>query len=192
MSKTDLSTFNNSWYNPGSRFKIGIWYIINVLLVSPRWNIFSNLKILILKCFGANIGKGVLIKPGVYIKFPWKLTIGNHCWIGENVWIDNLDQVILEDHVCISQGAFLECGNHNYKKQSFDLMTGPITLKEGSWVGAQARIAPGVTIESHAILTMGSTAVNNLAPYNIYSGNPASFKKKRVIENKPVIQDTLI
>lgn len=178
--KTDLSKFNNKWYKPGSRLKIGLWYVVNTLLVRPSWNVFSDFKISILRGFGAKVGKGVVIKPNVNIKYPWKLRIGNYCWIGEGVWIDNLDQVTLEDHVCISQGAMLECGNHNYKKPTFDLMIAPITLKEGSWVGAKSSVAPGVTFGSHAILSMGSTATKDLEPYSIYTGNPAKFKKKRV------------
>ncbi len=89
----------------------------------------SNIKIFWLRVFGATVGKGVIIRPTVNIKYPWKLKIGNHCWIGESVWIDNLDQVTMEDNVCISQGAYLLCGNHNYKSTSFDLMTAPIYLQ---------------------------------------------------------------
>lgn len=178
--KTDLSSFNNSWYKPGSKAKRALWYFINLIFLKNAWNPSSAIKIFWLKAFGAKIGKGVVIKPNVNIKYPWKLTIGNHCWIGEKVWIDNLAQVTLEDNVCISQGAFLECGNHNYKKTTFNLIVRPITLKEGSWVGAMSRVAPGVTLESHAILTMGSTATKNLEAYKIYSGNPATFVKGRV------------
>lgn len=181
MLKTDLSSFDNSWYSPGSKFKVILWYFINICLLLPRWNISSGLKIFILKLFGAKIGHGVVIKPKVNIKYPWKLIIGNYCWIGENVWIDNLDQVILENHVCISQSAFLECGNHNYKRPEFDLMIAPIILKEGSWVGARSCVAPGVTLESHAILSLNSTATKDLKAYKIYAGNPAVFKKERVV-----------
>lgn len=178
--KNDLSSFNNNWYKPGSKLKVVLWYIVNSLLVLPRWNMSSGLKIRLLRLFGAKIGKGVVIKPHVNIKYPWKLKIGNYCWIGENVWIDNLDQVEIEDNVCISQGAFLECGNHNYRKTSFDLMLAPIKLEEGCWVGAQSRIAPGVTLHSHAVLSMGSTATKDLDAFGIYAGNPAVFKKKRI------------
>ncbi len=177
--KTDLSTFDNSWYYPGPKIKIILWYMVNVLIVLPKWNVFSGIKVKILRWFGAKIGQGVIIKPGVKIKYPWKLKVGKHCWIGEDVWIDNLDLVILEDHVCISQGAFLECGNHNYKKPTFDLITAPITLKEGSWVGAQSIVGPGVTLHSHAILSLGSTANQDLEAYYIYQGNPATKVKKR-------------
>ncbi|WP_458628886.1 WcaF family extracellular polysaccharide biosynthesis acetyltransferase [Winogradskyella sp. PC D3.3] len=177
--KTDLSTYNNSWYQPGSKLKRLLWYVTSLMFFEGGWNISSGLKIFWLKRFGATIGEGVVIKPKVTIKYPWKLSIGNHCWIGEGVWIDNLDQVTLEDHVCVSQGALLLCGNHNYKTPSFDLFVLPIHLKEGSWVGAKCSVAPGVTLESHAVLSMGSVATTNLEAYSIYSGNPAVKIKSR-------------
>jgi putative colanic acid biosynthesis acetyltransferase WcaF len=180
MNKTDLSSYQNDWYNPGPKWKKAVWYLCNFLLFRPAWNISSRFKVNLLKLFGATIGKGVVIKPKVNIKYPWLLKIGDYCWIGEEVWIDNLAKVTLENNVCISQGALLECGNHNYKKSTFDLIVQPITLKEGAWIGAKSNIAPGVTVESHAILTMGSTATTNLNPNAIYTGNPAIFVRNRI------------
>lgn len=141
----------------------------------------NGLKVWMLRQFGAKIGRGVLIKPSVHIKFPWKLTIGDHVWIGEKVWIDNLAPVQIGSHTCLSQGAMLLCGNHNYKNLAFDLITGPITLEEGVWIGAKAIVCPGVTAHSHAVLTVGSVAADDLAPYQIYQGNPAIKKKERII-----------
>jgi putative colanic acid biosynthesis acetyltransferase WcaF len=134
---------------------------------------------MLLRLFGASVGKGVIIKPRVNIKYPWKLTIGNHVWIGEGVWIDNLGEVSIGDHSCISQGAMLLCGNHNYKKSSFDLMVGDIVLEEGVWVGAHAVVCPGVTCHSHSVLTVKSIATSNLESYTIYQGNPAIKVKAR-------------
>jgi putative colanic acid biosynthesis acetyltransferase WcaF len=180
--KTDLSTYTNNNYNPGSKLKIGIWYIINVLFCNNYFIPFSAVRVVILRCFGARIGKGVTIKPNVNIKYPWFLEIGNHVWIGENVWIDNLGKVTIEDNVCISQGALLLCGNHNFKKTTFDLMVGDIHIKEGAWVGAKAVIGPNVTINSHAIVSLGSIVTTNLESYSIYQGNPAVKIRDRKIE----------
>lgn len=182
MVKSDLSSYNNDWYQPGSKLKRRVWYVTNLLFIKNRFNLSSSLKIAVLKLFGAKVGKGVVIKPGVNIKYPWKLKVGNHSWIGEDVWIDNLDEVIIEDHVCLSQGAMLLCGNHNYKKSTFDLMIGPIRLNAGSWVGAKSIVGPNVTLGEHSILSLGSVATSNLDSGGIYRGNPATFIKKRVIE----------
>ncbi|MEH6535219.1 MAG: WcaF family extracellular polysaccharide biosynthesis acetyltransferase [Psychroserpens sp.] len=180
--KTDLSTYNNNWYQPGSKLKRFLWYFVNELFLKNRFNPSSSLKIFWLKRFGAKIGSGVVIKPSVNIKYPWKLTIGHHSWIGEEVWIDNLDDVTIADNVCISQGAFLICGNHNYKSPAFDLIVKPISIASGSWIGAKSIVGPGVTVGSHAVLSLGSVTSTDLDPYGIYRGNPALKIKTRTID----------
>lgn len=137
------------------------------------WNPFMGIKILLLRVFGAKIGKRFVLKNNVIIKFPWKLSIGDDVWIGENVWIDNLDKVIIGNNVCISQGALLLTGNHDYTASTFDYMNSPITIEEGAWIGAKAVVCPGVKVHSHAILTVGSVATKNMDAYGIYQGNPA-------------------
>lgn len=179
--ETDLSTYNNKWYKPGSHLKRFLWYFINELFLKNRYNPSSSIKLFWLKCFGAKIGNGVVVKPSVNIKYPWKLKIGNHCWIGEEVWIDNLEEVTIGDHVCLSQGAFLICGNHNYKSTAFDLIVKPIHIESGAWIGSKSIVGPGVTVGSHAVLSLGSVASNNLDSFSIYRGNPAIKIKSRNI-----------
>ena len=111
------------------------------------------------------------------------MEIGDNVWIGENVWIDNLEQVKIGDNCCLSQGAMLLTGNHNYKKSTFDLLTGTITLEDGAWVGAQSTVCPGVTCKSHCILSVGSIATFDLEPYTIYQGNPAKPVRDRIINS---------
>lgn len=159
-----------------------LWYILNEIIFRTGLFPFYRFKVFLLRLFGAQIGKGVKIKPHVNIKYPWELIIGNHVWIGENVWIDNLAQVRINDHVCISQGALLLTGNHDYSKVGFDLMTEGIELDTGCWVGAKAIVCPGVKVGSHAVLTVQSVASSDLEPYMIYTGNPAKPVKNRTIQ----------
>jgi len=179
--KTDLRTYNNSWYNPGNFFKRFLWMYINVIFFKSSFFPFNSLKVFLLRLFGSKIGNGVVIKPSVNIKYPWKLIVGDYVWIGEDVWIDNLDNVIIGNHTCISQGALLLCGNHNYKKSSFDLIIKPITIEEGVWIGAKSVVCGGVTCYSHSVLTVASVATNSLEAYSIYQGNPCQKIKVREI-----------
>ncbi len=178
---TDLSAFRNHHFKPGGFLKRGIWYLVNFMIFDSAWIPFSYLKVLILRFFGAKVGKHVVIKPNVNIKYPWFLEIGNHTWIGEKVWIDNLGKVSIGDNCCISQGAMLLTGNHNYKKPTFDLVVEPIHLEDGVWVGAQSVVCPGVRCENHSVLTVGSVATRNLKSYSIHQGNPAKSLKSREI-----------
>lgn len=183
MGKVSLKKFNNSWYNPGaSLIKRTSWYFTNVLFFLNPWNPSSYLKVALLRLFGAKIGSGVIIKPAINIKYPWLLEVGNDVWIGENVWIDNLAKVTVGNDVCLSQGAMLLTGNHNYKEESFDLILGEIKLGDGCWVGAKAVVCPGVSCASHSILAVGSVANKDLQEFGIYQGNPAVLIRKREIE----------
>ncbi|MFN3916186.1 MAG: WcaF family extracellular polysaccharide biosynthesis acetyltransferase [Flavobacteriales bacterium] len=180
--KPDLSSYNNSWYKPGNPFKRFFWYYTNLCFFRSGWLPLSGFKIFLLRLFGAKIGKGVVVKPHVNIKYPWFLSIGNHVWIGEEVWIDNLGKVTIGDNVCISQGAMLLCGNHNYKKITFDLIVREITLHDGAWVGAKATICPGCVVETNSLITVGSVAMGMIESNSIYTGNPAVKVKEREIK----------
>lgn len=183
MKQVRLDKFNNDWYKVGASFiKQLLWYFVNVFFfINPAFP-FIGFKIFLLRCFGAKIGKGVIIKPNVNIKYPWKLIIGNFVWIGEKVWIDNLAEIKIGNNVCISQGAMLLCGNHDYKKEGFDLIVGKITLEDGVWIGAKSTVCPGITCFSHSILAVSSVANSNLEAYQIYQGNPAKKIRARNME----------
>jgi putative colanic acid biosynthesis acetyltransferase WcaF len=182
QGRSDLSVYDNSWYRPGSGVKRLLWYLCNAIFLNNYWFPFQGVKRFVLSFFGAAIGKGVVIKPKVNIKYPWFLELGDHCWIGEGVWIDNLAQVTIGSHVCISQGALILSGNHNYKKPGFDLMLKPIAIEDGVWLGAKSIVTQGVSCGTHAVLTAGAVATNDLDSYGIYAGNPAQKVKERLIE----------
>lgn len=182
MNKTNLQSFNNSWYNTGaSVIRRLLWYFTNAIFFNSSFPI-NGVKVFLLKIFGGKVGVGVILKPNINIKYPWKLIIGNNVWVGEKVWIDNLAQVSIASNVCISQGALLLCGNHNYKKSTFDLIAEEIILEEGVWIGAKAVVCPGVICQSHAVLAVNSVATHTLEKYTIYQGNPAIKVRERIIE----------
>jgi putative colanic acid biosynthesis acetyltransferase WcaF len=179
---TDLSSFDNSWYKPGRGvFTRAAWYVVSLVFFRSFFPFYGPKRFL-LRLFGAKTGDGVIIKPHVTIKYPWNLVTGDHVWIGENVWIDNLAKVTLSSNSCVSQGALLLCGNHNYRKRTFDLMVGEITLEDGAWVGAKAVVCAGVIMGSNSLLTVGSIATGSLEPFWIYQGNPAVKVKPREVK----------
>lgn len=181
MMKVDLKKYNNSWYNPGPAWKRGAWYLVNAFFFKTNLFPFYRLKSSLLRLFGANIGKKVIIKPSVSVKYPWLLSIGDHCWIGEKVWIDNLAQIDIGNNVCVSQGAMLLCGNHDYTKETFDLKVQSINIEDGVWIGARSVICPGTVCKDHAVITVQSVASGILEAYGIYQGNPAQKVKTRII-----------
>jgi len=135
----------------------------------------------LLRLFGAKIGRGVIIKPGLRVKFPWRLEVGNHSWLGESVWIDNLASVVIGNHCCISQGVYLCTGSHSWSSEQFDLITQPITIEDKAWLGANSIVAPGVVVGQGAVLALGSLATRNLERWWVHQGNPCLAVRERVV-----------
>lgn len=177
----NLSKFHIGFYQPAPKWKVLLWYPFNYFIFNSVIPWPYTLKSSLLRLFGATVGKGLVIKMKVRIKNPWYLRIGTNCWIGESVWIDNLATVEIGNNVCISQGALLLTGNHDYTRTDFPYRLGRIKLEDGVWIGARAVVCPNVTCKSHSILTVNSVASKNLEVRSIYSGNPATFSRERHI-----------
>ena len=177
-----LDQYQKGDFSPGTSMLIyAMWFLIGDPILRSRWLYFSPVKVLVLRFFGARIGRNVRIKPGVQVKFPWKLVIHDNVWIGENAWLDNIDFITIESNVCISQGAYLCTGNHDWSQKSFDLIYAPVKICSGAWIAARAIVGPGVEVGNSAILTMGSVAAKSLEPGFIYSGIPACRVRQRFI-----------
>jgi putative colanic acid biosynthesis acetyltransferase WcaF len=181
-AQVDLSSFSTKGFDRGAgTLKESLWLFVSLILFQLCPLKLSALKAAVLRWFGASVGRGVVFKPGVKITFPWKLTVGDHVWLGEEAWLLNLAPITIGSHVCVSQRAFLCTGNHDYKSPTFDLITEPIRVEQGAWIGANVFVGPGVTIGSHAVLTAGSVAGKDVEPFAIYQGNPAERVRERVV-----------
>lgn len=169
-----LDRYDKGNYTPGAPFLYLIcWYLIGCPLLRSRVLFSSRTKRLILRLFGARIGRGVILKPGLRVKFPWRLSIEDWSWIGEDVWIDNLAAVSIGSHCCISQGVYICTGNHRWSEDSFCLDARPIRIESHSWIGAKSCLGPGVTVREGAVVTLASVATQSLDAWTINQGNPA-------------------
>jgi putative colanic acid biosynthesis acetyltransferase WcaF len=154
------------------------WQAVQLLvLISPLS--CNAMRCFALRLFGARIGRGVTVKPGVRVKFPWRLQVEDHSWIGENAWLDNLAEIRIGNHCCISQAVYLCTGSHDWRKPGFDLIVKPIVLEDEVWLAARSVVAPGVVAGRGAVLGLGSVATRRLLPYRIHQGVPAVPVKKR-------------
>lgn len=161
--------------------KAALWYGIGYPLVRSHFLTSSRLRGFILRLFGASIGRGVVLKPGLRVKYPWKLSVGDSTWIGESVWLDTVVAVEIGADVCISQGVYLCTGNHDWSSPVFDLRAAPIAIQDSAWLGARSCVGPGVTVETGAVLTLGSVATSDLTAFHIYSGNPGTAIRQRML-----------
>lgn len=178
-----LEAFNNAAFDRQRPAMVeALWIVVQEALLRSFLPGSAHRRLL-LRMFGARIGRGVVIKPRVRVKFPWKLEVGDHSWIGEGVWIDNLAPVRIGSNCCVSQEAYLCTGSHDWSKPTFDLIVQPIELRDGAWVAARGVLGPGVVVGEGAVLLLGGVATKPLEPWIIYSGSPAQPVRRRAIKD---------
>ncbi len=177
----DLRGFTGAGYNRGrnSLWQVA-WLLISGLVV-VRWWCPGGVRLRILRFFGATIGNGVLIRHRVRIHWPWKLTVGDGSWVGEEVWILNLEPVTIGENVCVSQGVLLCTGSHQRDSRTFEFDNAPIVIDDGAWIAARATVLRGVHIGADCVV--GATALVTrsiaagttvLAPRAVQSGGARS------------------
>ena len=152
-----LAEFTGRGYDKGrGRLMCAAWVLvadpIQRSVLVPPW-----LRARLLRAFGARIGRGTLIRHGVRIHWPWKLTVGRDCWIGVGAYLLDLDRITIGDDVCISQQAMLCTASHDADDPRFEIQLAPITVGPGSWVATRATVLRGVTIGADAVV--GATAL---------------------------------
>ncbi|MGI4758408.1 MAG: WcaF family extracellular polysaccharide biosynthesis acetyltransferase [Janthinobacterium lividum] len=185
-SPVQLARYDNSWYSPGRSFLWrALWLFIGLPLFRCALLPFSGFRVALLRLFGAQVGQGVVIHSEVNVKYPWHLQVGNHCWIGERAWIDNLTTVRLGDNTCLSQDCYICTGNHNWSDPLFGLIVKPVELHAGAWAAARSTLMPGVVLGEGAIAGAGSVVAKNIPAYEVHTGNPAVFVRTRHIQDAP-------
>jgi putative colanic acid biosynthesis acetyltransferase WcaF len=158
----DLSGFTGAGYDIGrSKLVQALWLLVSGT-VFVRWWCPARLRVKLLRIFGADIGERVLVRHRVRVHWPWKLTVGDDCWIGEGAWLLNLEPITLGSNVCVSQDAFLCTGSHNRKSPTFEFDNGPIQLRDGVWIAARATVLRGVTVHEGATVAATSLVTQDV------------------------------
>jgi putative colanic acid biosynthesis acetyltransferase WcaF len=142
-----------SWGAPA--WKVYAWGLVELLLVTNPWQISSRIRRAALVAFGARIGPGVILRPRLRVRFPWKLAIGARSWIGEDVWLHNQDQLTIGADAVVSQGTFVTTGSHAHR-QDMALITRPVVIEDGAWVTARCVVLGGSRVGVSALVTPGS------------------------------------
>ena len=172
-----LKGYTTGGFDRGApRWKEAVWVVVRAVFFETAWPWPSTLRVALLRAFGAVVGEDVVIRERVNISFPWRLRIGSHVWLGEEVMILSLATVTIESHVCISQRAFLCTGSHRFRSANFDLVTKPITIRTGSWIAAQAFVAPGAEVGPGSMVAAGSVVLASVPPNTVVWGNPAAVR----------------
>lgn len=148
---------------------MGVWFLVQHILFKSSL-LHPLLRPLLLRIFGASIGKGVLIRRGVRVHFPWNLEIADNCWIGEEVWFISHEKISIGSNVCISQRSIICSGGHDYQSASLEYAHKPVVIRDGAWVCLDAKVLPGVTIGECSVVSAGEIARKSLPDYSMLVG----------------------
>jgi putative colanic acid biosynthesis acetyltransferase WcaF len=178
----DLSTFSlPGEFRGRSAFVVQLWWLVQATLFGCSPQFLYGWRRFLLRLFGASIGKHVLIRPTAKVQFPWKLTIGEWSWIGDDVVLYSLGQITIGSHSVISQRSYICAGSHRYDSKSFDILAKPVTIESEVWIATDCFVAPGVTIGNGAMVGARSTVLTNLPAGTVCFGSPAVAVKPRTV-----------
>ena len=133
----------------------------------------------LLRSFGAQIGKNVIIRPTVKIQFPWKVKIGDYSWIGDRVNLYSLGDIEIGNDVVISQRSYICTGTHDASADTFDISSHRIIVEDQCWIATDVFVAPGITIGRGTVVGARSSVFHDLPAGKICMGNPARVVKDR-------------
>jgi putative colanic acid biosynthesis acetyltransferase WcaF len=163
----DLSKFQGTKYSSLVIFKIITWNVVlNIFFKSFLFPSF--LRVMLLRIFGAKVGKNVYLRRGIQISFPWNLKIGSNSWIGEEVWIINHAVVTLGSNVCISQAAVICSSGHDLRTNSLVYKHGAIEILDGGWICLGATILAGAKIGKNSVVSANETFSGALEDGHIF------------------------
>lgn len=167
---------------------VQIWWLVQSLFFHTSPQVMYGWRRFLLKLFGAKIGKNVLFRPSVTVTYPWKLKIGDDCWIGDHVTLYTLGPIVIGSNTVISQHSYLAAASHDYTKPSFDIFAKQITVEDEVWIAAHCFIAPGVTVGRGAVVGSCSVTFKDVPPMMVCMGNPLKVIRPRVVTDTPTQQ----
>jgi putative colanic acid biosynthesis acetyltransferase WcaF len=149
------------------------WQIVWLLLYRPTPRLIHPWRCLLLRLFGARLGKAVHPYPSARVWAPWNLEMGDHACLSENVDCYCVDKIRIGAHSTVSQYSFLCTASHDYTQAAMPLVVAPITIGERAWITADVFVGPGVTIGDGAVVTARSSVFTDVPPWTVARGNPA-------------------
>ncbi|WP_304665206.1 putative colanic acid biosynthesis acetyltransferase [Igneacidithiobacillus copahuensis] len=172
---------------PGFRGKPGwyvqLWWLVQSSLFAGSPQVLYGWRRFLLRLFGAKVGKGVIIRPSARITYPWKLSIGDFSWVGDDVVLYTLGEIEIGANAVISQRSYLCTGSHDYTRPTFDIYAKPIAIGAEAWLATDVFVAPGVRIGRGAVVGARSSVFEDIPDCMMALGTPAKAVKRRMLSN---------
>ncbi len=183
-SCVDLRKYDQSQFERGRpNWVIILWWLVQAIAFPLSLHNFNGFRALLLRLFGAKIGKDVVIRPTARFTYPWKVAIGDYSWIGDDVVLYSIDRITIGSHCVVSQESYLCTGSHDITDSTFRLITAPITIGNGVWIATDCFVAPGVTIGANSVIGARSSVFRNIPLQQIAWGTPCIPRQPRIMKN---------
>lgn len=180
----DLQQYDQMGFDRGRPgWYVLLWWLVQAIVFPLTPHPMNGIRRSVLRWFGAKIGKRVLIRPTARFTYPWKVEIGDHSWIGDDVVFYSLDRIVIGSHCVISQKSYLCTGSHDLSDPKFGLITAPITIGNGVWIATDCWIAPGVKIGANTVIGARSSVFSHLPEQQVCWGTPCRSRYPRVMRN---------
>ena len=173
MILKDNDPYRGPSFSLTNRLMRALWSVVHVFFFRPSPWFLYPWRSMLLRLFGAQIGKGCHVYPNVKVWAPWNLTVGDHAGIANGVTVYCMDKINIGEYAVVSQGAHLCGGSHDYNSKNFQLIAKPIVIGSRAWVCAEAFIHPGVVVPEGTVVGARAVVSKSLPePWAIYAGNP--------------------
>ena len=159
---------------------VQLWWLVQATLFACSPQVMFGWRRWLLSLFGAKIGKGVLLRPSVKVTYPWKVSIGDFAWIGDDVVLYSLGEIEIGDHAVVSQRAYLCAASHDYTQPDFPIYAKKVCVGAQAWLATDVFVGPGVTIGDGAVVGARSSVFHDLPPMMVCVGCPAKPVKPRI------------
>ena len=161
-------------------FIVQLWWIVQGTLFRMSPQFLYGFRRFLLRLFGAKIGKNVIIRSTVRTTYPWKVSIGDYSWIGDDVVLYSLGEIEIGKNVVVSQKSYLCTGSHDYLKEAFPIFAKKINIEDECWLATDVFVAPGIIIKKGTVVGARSSVYNDLPANKMCIGNPAKVINNRV------------
>lgn len=160
---------------------VQLWWLVQATLFAWSPQFLYGWRRFLLRQFGAKIGEGVLVRPTVQVTYPWKLSLGDHVWVGDHATLYTLGEIEIGENTCISQLCYLAGSGHDYTRPTFDMTPQKIVIEPEVWLATQVFVAPGVRVGRGAVVGACSVVLRDLPAMMICAGNPAKPLRPRPV-----------
>lgn len=163
-----------------SALVVQLWWLVQATLFACSPQFMFAWRRWLLRLFGAKVGQSVLIRPSAKVTYPWKVTIGDHAWVGDDVVLYSLGEIDIGAHAVVSQRSYICAAGHDYTKTDFPIFDNKVCIGEQAWLATDVFIAPGVTVGKGVVVGARSSVFHDLPPMMVCVGSPAKPIKSRV------------